>query len=52
LNHAPIGIFQDELIKHSSNWHKEGGHSVRPEDVVVAAFVQLRRIAVRPHFLT
>ena len=38
---------QDDLIRHSTNWHKEGGSSIRPEDVVVSAFVQLRRIAVR-----
>jgi hypothetical protein len=35
----------DDLIRHSSTWHEEGGN-VRAEDVIVVAFVQLRRIAV------
>jgi hypothetical protein len=34
-------------VRHSPSWHEYGGNSVRPEDVIVAAFVQLRRIAVR-----
>ena len=37
---------QDDLVRHSANWHEEGGTPFRPEDVIVAAFVQLRRIAV------
>ncbi|THH20938.1 hypothetical protein EW146_g495 [Bondarzewia mesenterica] len=34
-----------DLVRHSSTWHEEGGMPMRPEDVIVAAFVQLRRIA-------
>ncbi len=42
------GSRQDDLVRHSAaNWHEEGGTPLRPEDVIVAAFVQLRRIAVR-----
>jgi hypothetical protein len=40
------GSPQDDLVRHSANWHEEGGTPLRPEDVIVAAFVQLRRIAV------
>ncbi|KAF8652690.1 hypothetical protein AX16_004195 [Volvariella volvacea WC 439] len=36
---------EDELIRHSSTWHEQGGANIRPEDVIVAAFVALRRIA-------
>jgi hypothetical protein len=32
-------------VRHSTNWHEEGGNSMRPEDVIIAAFVHLRRIA-------
>lgn len=34
-----------ELVRHSTTWHEEGGSPIRPEDVILAAFVQLRRIA-------
>ncbi|KAI0049688.1 hypothetical protein FA95DRAFT_817460 [Auriscalpium vulgare] len=36
---------QCDLVRHSSTWHEEGGSPFRPEDVIVAAFVQLRRIS-------
>ncbi|KAL0947230.1 hypothetical protein HGRIS_013347 [Hohenbuehelia grisea] len=36
---------EDELVRHSMTWHEEGGGSLRPEDVILAAMVQLRRIA-------
>ncbi|EIN07589.1 hypothetical protein PUNSTDRAFT_126610 [Punctularia strigosozonata HHB-11173 SS5] len=36
---------EDDLVRHSATWHEEGGSPIRPEDVIVAAFVQLRRIA-------
>jgi len=36
---------EDEFIRHSADWHKQGGSTIRPEDVIVAAFVQLRHIA-------
>jgi hypothetical protein len=36
---------EDDMVRHSATWHEEGGTPLRPEDVVVAAFVQLRRIA-------
>lgn len=29
------------------SWHEDGGTSIRPEDVILGAFVQLRRIAAR-----
>ncbi|KAJ7135045.1 fungal-specific transcription factor domain-containing protein [Mycena crocata] len=35
---------EDDLIRHSMTWHEEGGHPPRQEDVIVAAFVQLRCI--------
>jgi hypothetical protein len=34
-----------ELVKHSVTWHDDSGSPIRPEDVILAAFVQLRRIA-------
>ncbi|TFK55329.1 hypothetical protein OE88DRAFT_1642509 [Heliocybe sulcata] len=34
-----------DLVRHANTWHEEGGEPIRPEDVIVAAFVQLRRIA-------
>jgi len=38
----------DELVRHSSTWHEHNdGAQYRPEDVICAAFVQLRQIAVR-----
>lgn len=46
------------LVRNSGNWHEKGGPVVRPEDVIVAAFVALRRIAVcdlplsHPYILT
>ncbi|KAF8633741.1 hypothetical protein AX17_004397 [Amanita inopinata Kibby_2008] len=36
---------EDDLVRNANTWHKEGGSSIRPEDVIVAAFVELRRIA-------
>ncbi|KAG6879962.1 hypothetical protein C0992_008896 [Termitomyces sp. T32_za158] len=36
---------EDDMIRHSSKWHEQGGSAIRPEDVIVAAFVQLRIIA-------
>ena len=33
-----------ELIRRSTGWHEEGGAPIRPEDVILAAFVQLRLI--------
>ena len=39
---------EDDLVRNSTSWHEEGGGTIRPEDVIVAAFVSLRRIAVRP----
>lgn len=39
---------EDELVRHTNNWHKEGASSqdadIRPEDVILAAFVRLRLI--------
>ncbi|KAJ4488274.1 protein priB [Lentinula aciculospora] len=36
---------EDDFIRHADRWHERPGGSVRPEDVIVAAFVQLRHIA-------
>ncbi|KAF8921608.1 hypothetical protein CPB85DRAFT_1489996 [Mucidula mucida] len=36
---------EDALVRHSGQWHEWGGSTIRPEDVIVAAFVQLRHIA-------
>lgn len=40
---------EDELVRHSARWHEQGGGvpplERRPEDVILAAFVQLRLIA-------
>ncbi|KAJ3849259.1 fungal-specific transcription factor domain-containing protein [Lentinula lateritia] len=36
---------EDDFVRHSDRWHESSGGSVRPEDVIVAAFVQLRHIA-------
>ncbi|KNZ81451.1 Protein priB [Termitomyces sp. J132] len=38
---------EDDMIRHSSKWHEQVGAAIRPEDVIVAAFVQLRIIAVQ-----
>ncbi len=36
-----------EFIRNAEHWHeKNGSGAIRPEDVIVAAFVSLRRIAV------
>ncbi|KAG6865869.1 hypothetical protein C0991_010950 [Blastosporella zonata] len=35
----------DDIIRHSNTWHERGGSTPRPEDVIVSAFVALRRIA-------
>jgi hypothetical protein len=37
---------EDDFIRHAITWHEKGGSTMRPEDVIVAAFVQLRHIAV------
>lgn len=39
-------VLQDELVRNSVTWHEEGGSTIRPEDVILGAFVNLRRIAV------
>ncbi|KIJ69549.1 hypothetical protein HYDPIDRAFT_172916 [Hydnomerulius pinastri MD-312] len=36
---------EDDFIRHSDTWHDRGASPVRCEDVVVSAFIQLRRIA-------
>jgi len=38
---------EDELVRRAGTWHQASGGPVRPEDVIIAAFVSLRRIAVR-----
>ena len=37
---------EDDLIRHAMSWHEASGTTIRPEDVIIAAFVALRRIAV------
>lgn len=37
---------EDALVRHSSQWHVQGGGTIRPEDVIIASFVELRHIAV------
>ncbi|KAI0792942.1 fungal-specific transcription factor domain-containing protein [Abortiporus biennis] len=34
-----------DLVRHSASWHEEGGSPMQPQDVILASFVQLRRIA-------
>lgn len=41
---------EDDFVRNANSWHKEGG-PIRPEDVIVAAFVELRRIAVSKQFI-
>jgi hypothetical protein len=43
---------EDEFVRRSSTWHDPDGSGVgiRPEDVIIAAFVRLRHIAVSPAF--
>ncbi|KAJ7285568.1 fungal-specific transcription factor domain-containing protein [Mycena rebaudengoi] len=36
---------EDDCVRHSMTWHEQSGGPPRPEDVIVAAFVQLRRIS-------
>jgi hypothetical protein len=37
-----------DLIRNADNWHERNETGpIRPEDVIIAAFVSLRRIAVR-----
>ncbi|TFK72578.1 hypothetical protein BDN72DRAFT_763047, partial [Pluteus cervinus] len=36
---------EDDLIRNSGTWHEHCGGTIRQEDVIVAAFVSLRRIA-------
>ncbi|KAF8197377.1 fungal-specific transcription factor domain-containing protein [Pholiota molesta] len=36
---------EDDLIRHAMSWHEASGTTIRPEDVIIAAFVALRRIA-------
>ena len=40
---------EDDLVRNAKTWHEKGGSAIRPEDVIVAAFVMLRRIAVGYH---
>ncbi|KAF5386973.1 hypothetical protein D9615_001775 [Tricholomella constricta] len=36
---------EDDIVRHSTSWHEQGGSTIRPEDVIIASFVSLRRIA-------
>ncbi|CAK5264068.1 unnamed protein product, partial [Mycena citricolor] len=36
---------EDDLVRHAITWHEQGTAPPRPEDVIVAAFVQLRRLS-------
>jgi hypothetical protein len=33
-----------ELVRNSITWHEQNGRNIRPEDVILVSFVQLRRI--------
>lgn len=44
-------LLDDEFIQKSAMWHEAGVSSPRPEDVIVTAFVQLRRIVVGDGYL-
>lgn len=35
---------QCDLVRHAENWHED--NPTRPEDVIIASFVMLRRLAV------
>ncbi|KZV67951.1 hypothetical protein PENSPDRAFT_583137 [Peniophora sp. CONT] len=35
---------EDEIVRNAHHWHENGGGDIRPEDVIVSAFVQLRCI--------
>lgn len=37
---------EDDLVRHSTTWHEQSGNTMRPGDIIIAAFVSLRRIAV------
>ncbi|KIO27506.1 hypothetical protein M407DRAFT_42295, partial [Tulasnella calospora MUT 4182] len=41
----PWMLQEDDLIRNSGNWHRQARGERRPEDVIVAAFVQLRRLS-------
>ncbi|THH27633.1 hypothetical protein EUX98_g6558 [Antrodiella citrinella] len=45
----PWMLHEDEIVRHSARWHEQGGGvspgERRPEDVILASFVQLRLIA-------
>ena len=32
---------EDDFVRHTTTWHEEGGNTIRAEDVMVAAFVEL-----------
>ena len=42
-------LSEDDIVLNSEQWHQRvpSGVIIRPEDVILAAFVSLRRIAVR-----
>ena len=42
----PWMLPEDDIVRHSTSWHEQSGPTIRPEDVILAAFVQLRRVAV------
>lgn len=49
----PWMLLEDNLVRHSSKWHEQGLSPPRPEDVILAAFVSLRRLTVCsqvPHY--
>ncbi|KAG9046741.1 hypothetical protein FS837_003762 [Tulasnella sp. UAMH 9824] len=41
----PWMLQEDDLIRNSANWHRQARGEQRPEDVIVGAFVQLRRLS-------
>ncbi|KAG8960054.1 hypothetical protein FRC05_007128 [Tulasnella sp. 425] len=44
-NREAVDASKDDLIRNSGNWHQQARGERRPEDVIVGAFVQLRRLS-------
>lgn len=42
---------EDDLVRNAMRWHHGNGSVIRPEDVILSAFVSLRRIAVSVYAL-
>lgn len=47
-NNGLSTLDQCDLVRHAENWHEDS--PTRPEDVIIASFVMLRRLAVSLRF--